>query len=80
MTADVMVRVDQTIFVDDPERKFVAGKSPRGVMHQVLYRYGRLWHDPHPSRDGILDVAEVLAFRPLTSFDHEPSQQLAVAP
>ncbi len=63
--------------VTDGERDeilFVAGKSPRGVMHQVLYRAGRLWHDPHPSRDGIVDVAEVLAFRPLSRFDHEPSE------
>lgn len=56
------------------ETLFVAGKSPRGVTHQVLYRHGRLWHDPHPSRDGVLDVAEVLAFRSLPGFDHAPTE------
>lgn len=51
---------------------FVAGNSPRGVLHQVLYRDGALWHDPHPSRDGILDVVEVIAWRP-AEHDHEPT-------
>ncbi|HEY9352759.1 MAG TPA: hypothetical protein VIP28_05890 [Nocardioides sp.] len=51
----------------------VCGPSPRGVMHQVLYRDGRLWHDPHPSRAGVLEVREVLAVRPLSSFDHTPT-------
>lgn len=59
---------------------FVAGNSPRGVMHQVLYRDGRLWHDPHPSRDGITDIAEVLAFRPLSHFDHTPTPVVVAAP
>jgi hypothetical protein len=58
---------------EDDEILFVAGKSPRGVSHQVLYRDGRLWHDPHPSRDGVLEVAEVLAWRPLPGFDHAPT-------
>lgn len=51
---------------------FVAGPSPRGVMHQVLYRDGEMWHDPHPSRAGLLDVTEVLAFRPVLH-DHKPT-------
>jgi hypothetical protein len=55
------------------ETLFVAGPSPRGVSHQVLYRDGRLWHDPHPSRAGVTDVTEVLAFRPLPDFDHSPT-------
>ena len=58
---------------DRGEVLLVAGPSPRGVMHQVLYRDGRLWHDPHPSRDGVLEVAEVLAVRPLSFFDHAPT-------
>lgn len=52
---------------------FVAGPSPRGVFHQVLYRDGVLWHDPHPSKDGITEVREVLAWRP-TLHDHTPSE------
>lgn len=56
------------------ETLLVAGMSPRGVLHQVLYRDGDLWHDPHPSRDGVLDVREVLAVRPLDGFDHSPTE------
>ncbi|HEY9354488.1 MAG TPA: hypothetical protein VIP28_14595, partial [Nocardioides sp.] len=58
---------------DRGEVLLVCGPSPRGVMHQVLYRDGRLWHDPHPSRAGVLEVREVLAVRPLSSFDHTPT-------
>lgn len=58
---------------DPDEFLLVAGMSPRGVLHQVIYREGVLWHDPHPSRDGITDVREVLAVRPLDGFDHTPT-------
>lgn len=34
----------------------VVGKSPRGVNHSVIYKNGKLAHDPHPSRLGITDV------------------------
>lgn len=33
-----------------------SGPSPRGVGHMVVYRNGRLAHDPHPSRAGIESV------------------------
>lgn len=55
------------------EYLFVAGLSPRGVMHQVIYRDGTLWHDPHPSRDGLADVREVLAWRP-RRWNHTPTE------
>jgi hypothetical protein len=32
---------------------FAYGMSPRGVMHQVIYKDGKLFHDPHPSRAGV---------------------------
>lgn len=54
---------------------FVAGRSPRGVAHQVLYRDGELWFDPHPSRAGLLFRTEVMALRPVTH-DHDPSTVL----
>ena len=64
--------------VTDAERGelvLVAGMAARGVMHQVVYRDGVLWHDPHPSREGLTDVREVLAVRPLTAgFDHAPTE------
>lgn len=63
--------------VDDGEPGellFVAGPSERGVLHQVLYRNGDLWHDPHPTRAGLLAVSEVLAWRPRLH-DHEPTSR-----
>lgn len=59
------------IELDDPsdaepgEVVFVCGPSERGALHQVLYRDGALWHDPHPSRAGLLGVTEVIAWRPI---------------
>ena len=32
------------------------GPSARGVSHAVVYRYGVLAHDPHPSRAGLIRV------------------------
>lgn len=34
----------------------VTGVSPRdkNIFHICIYQNGNLWHDPHPSRDGIL--------------------------
>lgn len=69
-----VVELDKVTDADTHEFVLVAGMSPRGVVHQVVYREGRLWHDPHPSRAGVLDVREVLAVRPLPGFDHEPTR------
>lgn len=55
---------------------FVMGMTPRGVLHQVLYRDGQLWHDPHPSKSGVTDVREVIAWR-LVRHDHLPTPQIA---
>lgn len=70
-----LVELDSLAEADGDEVVFVAGPSPRGVMHQVLYRDGVLWHDPHPSRDGVLEVRHVEAWRPLPAlgFDHAPT-------
>lgn len=32
----------------------VSGKSPRGVYHICIYLNGKLVHDPHPTREGLL--------------------------
>ncbi len=32
----------------------VSGRSPRGVMHICIFKNGKLIHDPHPTREGIL--------------------------
>lgn len=39
------------------------GKSPRGVMHSVIYRDGALVHDPHFSDAGIASVEWVWRLR-----------------
>lgn len=33
---------------------FVSGKSLRGVNHICIYQDGKLFHDPHPTREGLL--------------------------
>ncbi|GAA4123305.1 hypothetical protein GCM10022215_29880 [Nocardioides fonticola] len=67
-----VVELDEVTDAEPGEVVFVAGMSERGVHHQVLYRDGVLWHDPHPSRAGVLDVREVLAWRP-ARHDHQPT-------
>ena len=58
------------------EPVFVAGPSARGVQHQVLYRDGELWHDPHPSRAGVTSITERFVLRPVpaSGHDHDPSE------
>lgn len=52
---------------------FTAGMSPRGIRHQVLYRNGVLWHDPHPSHDGLVEADEWFVLRPSHDHDHKPT-------
>ena len=33
----------------------VSGKSPRGIQHICIYQNGKLVHDPHPSREGLIN-------------------------
>lgn len=35
-------------------KHLVAGISPRGHMHSVIYENGELWHDPHPEGGGVI--------------------------
>ena len=35
-------------------KHIVAGISPRGHMHSVIYEHGQLWHDPHPEGGGVI--------------------------
>lgn len=32
----------------------VSGKSPRGIQHICIYKCGKLVHDPHPTKEGIV--------------------------
>lgn len=34
----------------------VSGLSPRGVQHMCIYQNGKLVHDPHPTREGLISV------------------------
>lgn len=44
---------------DAPQGYVIAnGMSPRGLSHSVIYKNGKLVHDPHPSRAGIESVRE----------------------
>lgn len=69
------VHLDAPNHADRHETVFVTGPSPRGVSHVVLYREGRLWHDPHPSGDGVVSIADrgVYVLREFPGFDHSPT-------
>lgn len=73
------VELDDPSDAEPSEVVFVCGPSERGVLHQVLYRDGGLWHDPHPSRAGLLAVSEVIVFRRIRH-DHEASVRWDVCP
>ncbi|MEW2164407.1 hypothetical protein AB0912_15645 [Streptomyces sp. NPDC007084] len=40
------------------------GLSERGVRHAVCWIDGRIAHDPHPSRRGLLTLTELIALHP----------------
>lgn len=43
-------------FLKETENEYylVSGKSPRGLQHVCIYQNGKMVHDVHPSREGIL--------------------------
>jgi hypothetical protein len=44
----------------------VGGKSPRGDWdHAVVYQKGKLFHDPHPSGDGVKGVKTIEFWLPI---------------
>lgn len=40
----------------------VSGPASRGFLHCTVWRNGELVHDPHPSRDGLKAVHDVIVF------------------
>lgn len=70
------ISVDSPDDAEPGEIVFVHGPSERGVSHQVLYRNGVLWHDPHPSRAGLLSIADegLFVLRRFSAFDHNPKR------
>lgn len=60
-----------------PKFGLAIGPSPRGVSHMVVVRDGEMVWDPHPSREGLVDVQQVIEFtRPATW----PNEQQAADP
>ncbi len=53
--------------VELPGYYLVMGTSPRNpkINHQVIFKGGKMVHDPHPSRDGVVDIKEVMVLVPL---------------
>lgn len=43
----------------------VAGQSSRGCKHLVIYKNGVLFHDPHPSNEGIKTVEDIWFLVPI---------------
>jgi hypothetical protein len=35
---------------------FISGQSKRGVQHMVIYKNGKMVHDPHPTKEGIITI------------------------
>lgn len=55
-------------------KHLVAGISPRGHMHSVIYEHGQLWHDPHPEGGGVIPCQVCLLvpiFSEVQGEDHE---------
>jgi hypothetical protein len=43
----------------------VSGPAARGVDHSTVWERGNMFHDPHPSRAGLISVNDLVAFVPL---------------
>jgi len=50
-----------------PGLYLVMGTSPRNksINHQVIYKNGKMVHDPHPLREGVTEIKEVMLLVPL---------------
>lgn len=60
-------RIDRRAVGEDeplPEFGLAIGQSSRGVSHAVVAVGGKVVWDPHPSRDGLVDVRQVVEFIP----------------
>ena len=50
---------------DRTDEYYIAtGESPRGLNHACVYIAGVLYHDPHPSGEGLLNVETVIRIIP----------------
>lgn len=55
----------------------LSGPGPRGWRHSVVGYQGRVVHDPHPSRDGLVEIDEIEL---LVGFTSAARELLARAP
>lgn len=56
-------RPDRHLYTN--EYYLVSGKSPRGdFYHVVIYKNGKMVHDPHPSQAGVLTEETMEVIRP----------------
>lgn len=63
-------RVDRrAVDTDDalPDFGLAIGQSSRGVSHAVVAVDGKVAWDPHPSREGLVDVRQIIEFTPAGS-------------
>lgn len=44
-----------------------SGPGPRGCDHAVIFKGDKLWHDPHPSRAGLIEVTSMGLLVPIVS-------------
>lgn len=55
------------------EYVLVSGRSPRGDFHHVvIYKDGKLFHDPHPSQAGVETEEEFDIIRPIKAMGDQP--------
>jgi hypothetical protein len=55
-TEETIKDIDQWL-KDNPDTPYMAsGKSSRGIDHIVIYMNGKLYHDPHPSGEGLVEI------------------------
>ncbi len=52
----------------------VSGPSPRGVSHATIWQNGVMVHDPHPTREGILELKTFEVIRPLIEEEKQISK------
>jgi hypothetical protein len=78
-----------SVHCDDPSLLsgwvLVGGHNPRypddpDKLHSVVYYNGDLWHDPHPSREGLLSVSDYTVLIPLAPPQVNPSLQVNEGP
>lgn len=57
----------------DEERCLYLGTSPRGYLHVVVGQNRKVVWDPHPSRDGLVEVTDVIrVYRPFPPAHQDP--------